>query len=72
MINVFSKFVIPQANVLITTHSNLNRQVYKIKFQNHDKISRTLCSETLGACPVKLLRAAVQVLCIVIWFCSHS
>ncbi len=47
-----SEFVAQQKNVLLSTKTNLNdketRQVTKISYQNLWKISRTLCSQTLG------------------------
>ena len=55
-----SEFVTPQKNVLLATQPNLNdkksSQVNKISYQNLEKISSSLCSQTLGACPLAALK----------------
>ena len=55
-----SEFVTPQKNVLLATQPNLNdkksRQVHKISYQNLEKMSSSLCSQTLGACPLAALK----------------
>ncbi len=60
ILNVCSEFVTPQKNVLLTTQPNLNtkkyRQVNKIRYQNLEKISSILFSQTLGTCPLAALK----------------
>ena len=56
-----SEFVTPQKNVLLATQPNLandkkSRQVHKISYQNLEKMSSSLCSQTLGACPLATLK----------------
>ncbi len=51
-LSMCSEFVTPQKNVLLATQPNLNdkksRQVHKISYQNLEKMSSILCSQTLG------------------------
>lgn len=63
-----------QSNLILIyiTHLLLINQVCKIWFQTRDKVSSTLCSETLGVCLVKLLRATEQVFSIATWFVLHQ
>ena len=59
-LSMCSEFVTPQKNVLLATQSNFNdkksRQVHKISDQNLEKMSSSLCSQTLGACPLAALK----------------